>query len=102
MGSGCVGIAMHLSSLFFRNSVSFGKRIIGGHVEGNGLLVVGSTLHGHVEGGVQSFASTCIWTQVYFHDNAGVVIDPAIFADKKDFVALTFTGDRLTSFCPPP
>jgi hypothetical protein len=39
---------------------------------------------------------------VYFHDNAGVVIDPAIFADKKDFVALTFTGDRLTSFCPPP
>lgn len=34
---------MHLSSLFFRNSVSFGKRIIGGHVEGNGLLVVGST-----------------------------------------------------------
>jgi hypothetical protein len=43
MGSGCVGIAMHLSSLFFRNSVSFGKRIIGGHVEGNGLLVVGST-----------------------------------------------------------
>jgi len=88
---------------FFGNSMdTFDGRWFNGNWEKNLLRV---TMWGQCNGMTTvdptAFDGMDSLEAAYFHKN-GVVIDPAEFDDKENFIHLTFMGGVDGGFCPPP